>query len=202
MTARRPTPRGVARWIGKAIAAYVLWTVVGMWVAFWLPDWANVVLQGLVVVVVATVPWPRWSEVRARRPPRWVVALVPPILGFATTVASDYWFGHHNVYVHDFGPRVLGAGADAFISLPFWLISTFYLLRLYSTGAAAFATLALGALTVLAFDSVASSTSSTAVIGYFATWITGIPFLLFAVVVDRVIDGARAGWTVWRASRG
>jgi hypothetical protein len=199
--------RTAARWIAKAAVALVVWTFVGpfvvSWLPTWLPTWLGTLLTVAVVVIAASLRWRRGGRsVTAPRTGReWLVAATPVVLGLAVTAASDYWFGHHNVYVKEFGPGVIGPVGDVLISLPFWLISTLVFFRGLSYAATAIATAALGALVVLVFDSVASSTSSTAAVGYLAPWFTGIPLIVVVFLVDRALHATQRGWRARRASR-
>ena len=173
----------------------------GSWLVGWLPSWLGGAIGLAFVLVLASIPWSRVRRtppaIRAHR--EWLIAAGPSVIGIAVTAACDYWFGRHNVYVKDFGSSFLGPIWDVVISLPFWLISVFVLIRRLTYPAALVATLGLGTLTVMAFDSVSTSHSSTAVLGYLVPWFYGIPLIFLTFVADETFLAARRGWRTRRS---
>jgi hypothetical protein len=183
------------RLILKAVVAALLTWALALPFLLALPLPVAITLATLVWIAATIAPWSRWWRgewIRARQlrhanRTRRVLAAAIPLIGLATCVASDYWFGTHGP--SDLGRQVIGVRWDVAISAPFWLVAILLLTTGISRTAAVVAAVVLGLLSSFSYEAVTTSHSSTAAIGYLYPWLVGFP----AVIVIYVLDGVMRG---------
>jgi hypothetical protein len=124
--------------------------------------------------------------------PRLIAAVAIAAFGAISCIASDEVFGRSQPY-----GSTIGLGWDLLLALPFLLVGIAVLFTGMSMVAAVVTAIALGVLVVLSYHSANTDSSSTASIALLAPWMTGVPLVLVAWIVDA---GVRAGrdWRGWR----
>jgi hypothetical protein len=183
------------RLITKALVAAFLTWALALPFLLALPLPLAITLAAVVWIAATIAPWGRlwrgeWTRARRLRQAsrtRLVLAAAIPLLGVATCVASDYWFGTHApAYL---GREVIGVRWDVAVSAPFWLVAVLLLATGMSRPAALVAAVLLGLLSAFSYEAVTTSHSSTAAVGYLYPWFGGFP----AVVAVYLLDGALRG---------
>jgi hypothetical protein len=198
------------RWAGKVavvaakalVAAAVIFVFVLPVLAV-MPTWLMSLLAVALWIGATAAPWRRilrsdWMHGRQLRQASWGrLALAAAIIfgGAALCIASDYWFGTHAT--NDLGRQAIGAQWDLVLSTPFALLGLVILWLGMSAPGALVTAGALGYICVTSYESVTSSSSSTAAIGYVYPWLVGIPVVFTGYALDAAVRGAH-GRRLWR----